>query len=241
MPLRLPLSAAPSGNAGLTPACTTAGNTAFVIGTNMQDLHVSAGTDEMFLEVCNIDASPHQLVGSFHYGAITAPDDLFYQTMAPQSGWQKIVGGDILLAGAGLALGLPGSGDLNKLNFRGFVNRIIGDARKLPLSGAGAYNKNIKLSGTAVGSATTLHTAVAGNAQMDEVYLNLTNTSANPVQVTLCIGGTTSACQMVLTIPGQSGWTQALAGESLNNGLAVSAFAATANVINARGWANRIS
>ena len=240
MPTREPLSAAPTGNSGMTPAGNTSGNTAFVLGTNMQLAHTAGGTDEMFMEVCNIDTAPHQLVGAFFQGNIVSPDSLFFQTIPPQAGWQKIIGGDILLVGGALAFGVPNTTDQNFLNLRGFANRIV-DPRKQKLSGAGAYNQNIKIQNTTTGTATALHASYAGTDKIDEVYVNLTNTSANPVQVTLCIGGTTSACQMVLTIPGQSGWTQALAGESLNNGLAVSAFAATANVINARGWANRIS
>jgi len=237
MALRVPLSAAPTGNVGMSPAYNTSNNTAFVLGTNLSDFHVAAGTDEMNVEVCNIDTAPHQLVGAFHYGAIVSPDDTFYQTIAPQSGWQRIIAGEIMLAGLGLAFGTQLSTDNGFLNFRGFANRIMGDARKLPLSQAGAYNKNIKLAATA----TDLHYAVTGTAQMDEIYVNLTNTSTNPVKVTLNVGGTTSVCQTILTIPGQTGWNVGLVGESLNNGLHVSALAATANVINARGWANRIS
>jgi hypothetical protein len=241
MPTREPLSACPQGNAGMTPAYNTGGNTAFVIGANMQDFHTGGGTDEVFVEVCNIDpANSHQLVGSFHQGSIVAPNDLFYQTIAPQQGWMKILGGDIMLTGTGLAFGVPTLGDQNYLNIRGFVNRIV-DPRKQKLSAANAYNQNIKIIGTSAGAATLLHNAVSGTAQIDEVYVNLTNTSLATVLATLCIGGTSSACQMMVNIPPQTGWTVGLNGESLNNGLAVSAFAATANVLNARGWINRLS
>lgn len=240
MALRIPLSAAPAGNVAMTPAYSTANNTAFVLGTNMQDFHVAAGLDEAFVEVCNIDTVPHQLVGAFHQGAIASPDDLFYQTIPPQSGWIRILASDIMLSGLGLAAGVPAAGDLYKLNFRGHVNRII-DSRKLGLSAAGTYNKNIKIAGTNVGTATLLHSAYNGTDKTDEVYVRLTNTSANPVLATLCVGGTTNVCQVPVWVPAQNGWLDVLVGECLNNNLAVSAFAATANVLNARGWANRVS
>lgn len=241
MPTKLGLSTVASGgNTSSTPANHTASNTAFVLGTNLADLHVAAGKDVTFVEVCNVDTVAHQLVGALHQGAIVSPDDLFYQTIPAQSGWVKILAGDVMLSGLGLAFGAYQASELNKLNIRGYVNRTV-DPRKLGLSAGGTYNKSIKIAGTAAGSATTLHAAITGTAQIDEVYLRLTNTSTATTLATLCVGGITTPCQVPVYIPGQGGWIDVAVGEALNNGLVVSAFAGTANVLTARGWVNRLS
>jgi hypothetical protein len=76
---------------------------------------------------------------------------------------------------------------------------------------------------------------------MEEVWVKLTNTSTVPVDVTLQLGGTTSPDdEVTVTVPPKSGLKYALEGDSFTGGVSVRAYAATANVINARGWVNRV-
>lgn len=111
-------------------------------------------------------------------------------------------------------------------------------AQKLPLSGAAAGNRNIKIA-TSATPGTLLHTAHA--TAMDEVWIELTNTGTAAVAVTLELGGVTAPDDnMVVTVPPKSGFSMALGGHPFTGGVAVRAFAATANVINAHGWVNRI-
>ena len=109
------------------------------------------------------------------------------------------------------------------------------------LSGS-TNGKNIKIAGTSGGSGTTIHTAVAGTSDMDEVWLYATNTSGSDVLLTIEWGETTDpdgrSSQTITSLAGQ---TLVIAGLLLQNGLAISAYAGTTNVINVNGYVNRIT
>jgi hypothetical protein len=87
---------------------------------------------------------------------------------------------------------------------------------------------------------TTIHTAVSGTSNLDVITLFATNTSASVVALTLEIGGTGAANNMVVSIPGQSGDFPILSNQMLQNGLVLTAFAGTTNVINIGGYVNTI-
>ena len=110
---------------------------------------------------------------------------------------------------------------------------------KLILSGStnGKF-KNISASAT---PGTEIHTVAAGTSGLDEVWLYASNSSSATVKLTIEYGGTTSADQIEIGIPGESGLVLVSPGLVLNNGLSISAFAATANVISISGYVNRIS
>lgn len=251
MALRVPLSQAASGNAPI--AIAKYGTSPFTVGTNIQAIHTAAGMDELCAEVANIDTASHLLQVAIYNPAvgIIVPDNVFYQPISPQTGLTRFMAGYPFLQGSALAMGVVGAGEINFLNVSGHANRIDPlDTSKRGLNGltyngsswvANALNLPIKIDGTTAGAARTLYTPVAGTAQIDEVYLYLTNTSLSPVLVTICIGGTTAGYQIPVTVPPQNGLLPVLVGRSLNNALAVSAFAATANAVLALGWANRIS
>ena len=88
---------------------------------------------------------------------------------------------------------------------------------------------------------TTIHTAVVGVVDYDEIYIFANNTSAGNAKLTIEWGGTTSPDDLIeLTIKGESGLVLVVPGFPLDNGCIVKAFATTANVINIGGFVNRI-
>jgi hypothetical protein len=109
------------------------------------------------------------------------------------------------------------------------------------LSGS-TNGKPIKVAATAT-PGTTIHTAIAGTAAFDEVYLWVTNTDTNPITLTIEWGGTTDPDQLIcktVTIPASSGPTILIPGLNLQNGLVIGAFASVANKLLISGYVNRI-
>ena len=112
---------------------------------------------------------------------------------------------------------------------------------RILLSGS-TNGKAIKIVAVAT-AGTTLHTAITGTTRFDEVYIWVSNTSVNPVPLTIEWGGVTDPdcliCKTV-SIPALSGPTLVIPGLVLNNALVIGAFAGTANVLLASGYCNRI-
>ena len=110
------------------------------------------------------------------------------------------------------------------------------------LSGS-TNGKSVKIAATAT-PGTTVHTAVAGTTSWDEIYVWITNTSANAVALTIEFGGVTDPDNLIvkgLSIPANSPPIPIITGQMLQNGLVVSMFAGTANVLLATGYVNRIA
>ena len=108
------------------------------------------------------------------------------------------------------------------------------------LSGS-TQGKNISVTGTTTGASVTVHTAVSGTTDLDEIWLYACNTSATARVLTIEYGGTTDQDDLVeLEIAADSGWGLACPGLLLQNGLVVKAFAAAGDVININGFVNRI-
>ncbi len=108
------------------------------------------------------------------------------------------------------------------------------------LSG-GTNGKNIKVAATS-SAGTTIHTAVSGTSDMDEVWLYACNTDSSDRKLTIEYGGTTSPDDLTeITIEAEAGWVLIVPGMLLQNGLIVKAFAASANVVNINGYVNRIT
>ncbi len=108
------------------------------------------------------------------------------------------------------------------------------------LSG-GTNGKNVKVVATAT-AGTTIHTAVSGTSDMDEVWLYACNTDSTDRKLTLEFGGTTSPDDLVeVTIGAEAGWVLVCPGMVLQNSLVVKAFAAAANVVVINGYVNRIT
>lgn len=108
------------------------------------------------------------------------------------------------------------------------------------LSG-GTTGKNIKVVATA-SAGTTIHTAVSGTSDLDEIWLYAMNTDSEDRKLTIEYGGTTSPDDLIeQTITTEAGWTLIVPGLLLQNGLVVKAFAAAANVVVINGYVNRIT
>jgi hypothetical protein len=112
---------------------------------------------------------------------------------------------------------------------------------KLFLSGS-THGRPIKVTGTATGSSVTIHQAVTGTSNIDEIYLYANSTSTAPIKLTIELGGTTDPDDLLeVTILGENGLILLLPGLIMNNALYIKAWAGTANVINIVGFVNRIT
>src|ERR1035437_9455491 len=90
---------------------------------------------------------------------------------------------------------------------------------------------------------TTIHTALAGTAGYDEIYLWASNVTAAAATLTIEYGGVTDPGNHIvkgLSIPANSPPINILAGQVLQNGLVIGAFSGTASAINLSGYVNRI-
>ena len=110
--------------------------------------------------------------------------------------------------------------------------------RKL-LSGS-TNGRGIKVVQTAT-AGTTIHTAVAGTSDADEIWIYAVNTQAGAVKLTLEWGDASTDDNIEVTIDGESGLTLVAPGLMLRNSLVVKAFAGTTNVVILHGYVNRIT
>lgn len=113
------------------------------------------------------------------------------------------------------------------------------------LSGS-TNGRPIKLTDTSSSGNTDVgylvHTATNGGsgADIDEIFIYATNTSAAQVKLTIEFGGVSSPDDhIVANIPAET-TVLAVPGLPLKGGLIVKAFAGTANVITLTGYVNRI-
>jgi hypothetical protein len=89
---------------------------------------------------------------------------------------------------------------------------------------------------------TLIHTAVAGESDIDEIWLYAVCTAAPPALLTVEYGGVASPDDLVeITVNDEVGLVLVVPGLILQNGLVVRAFASVANVINVGGFVNRIT
>jgi hypothetical protein len=106
---------------------------------------------------------------------------------------------------------------------------------------ASTNGKNIKIAATAT-PGTLLHTAVSGILDQDEVWLYAANLHTANLELTLELGGVAAPDDQVkFSVPFKSGLYLVVPGFVFNNGLAIRAFAASANLIVVTGWVNRIT
>ena len=110
---------------------------------------------------------------------------------------------------------------------------------KVLLSGS-TQGKGIKVAATST-AGTTIHTAVTGTTDMDEIWIYAVNSSATAVKLTIEWGEATAPDGNIeLTIPAESGLVLVIPGLLLHNSLVVKAFAGTGDVIVIHGYVNRI-
>lgn len=114
------------------------------------------------------------------------------------------------------------------------------DYQKRKLS-ASRDGRGIKVTATA-SPGSLIHTAldsIAAN-EWDEIFIQAVNTSGSAAKLTVEWGGASSPDDLIeITILAESGFTEVIGGNILQNGAAVRAFAAQANVIVLHGYVNR--
>jgi len=89
---------------------------------------------------------------------------------------------------------------------------------------------------------TTIHTAVSGTSDLDELWVYAVNSSDTDVKLTLEWGEATAPDGNIeQTVPAESGLMLLAPGLLLQNSLVLKAFAGTTNVIVIHGYANRIT
>ena len=107
------------------------------------------------------------------------------------------------------------------------------------LSGS-THGRGIKVTGTSTGAAVTIHQAVSGTTDIDEVWLWCANQHSGAVELTIEWGDTAADDLIVIDVTEDAGLVQIAPGIPLRNGLYVKAFASQANVINIFGFVNRM-
>jgi hypothetical protein len=115
---------------------------------------------------------------------------------------------------------------------------------KLHLSGS-TGGRPIKVAASSP-AGTTIHTTGTSSSNLDEIWLYANNTDTTDRKLTIEYGGTTAPDDVIeITIPAEAGLVLIIPGLLLSgngsSGRTVSAYAATANVINITGYVNRIS
>jgi len=102
----------------------------------------------------------------------------------------------------------------------------------------------INVTGTATGSANTIHTSVSGSTSFDELYLWVSNLSASDCTLTIEWGSATDPGGLLMksvVVPANCPPTPFAFGHTLNNAKVAKAFAQTTAVLNITGFVNRIS
>jgi len=108
------------------------------------------------------------------------------------------------------------------------------------LSGS-TNGKGIKVVATAT-AGTTIHTAVSGASDLDELWIYAVNSDSSDVKLTLEWGEATDPDGNIeQTVPAESGLMLLTPGLLLQNSLVLKAFAGSANVIVIHGYCNRIT
>ena len=91
---------------------------------------------------------------------------------------------------------------------------------------------------------TLIHTAIAGAAGFDELYLWVSNVTGIAATLTIEWGGVADPGDHIvkaLNIAANSAPIPVVMGEVLNGGLICRAFSGTASALNLSGYANRIA
>jgi hypothetical protein len=111
---------------------------------------------------------------------------------------------------------------------------------KVILSGS-TQGKAIKVVQTAT-AGDTIHTAISGTSDIDEIWLWAMNSASTPKKLTLEWGEASAPDGNIeQTIPAESGLVLIAPGLLLQNSLVIKAFCETANVVMIHGYVNRIT
>ena len=106
------------------------------------------------------------------------------------------------------------------------------------LSGS-TQGRGVKVAATS-SAGTTIHTAVSGTTDIDEVWIYASNTDSSAIKLTLEFGGTTAVDDNVVVTVAAESTELVIPGLVIQNGLVIKAFAGTANKISCFGFVNRL-
>ena len=110
----------------------------------------------------------------------------------------------------------------------------------LKLSGS-TDGRGIKVVQTST-AGTTIHTAVTGTTNFDEITLYAVNSDTTDRKLTIEYGGTTAPDDLIeFTVPAEDGLYLLIDALRLQNASVVRAFCASANVVMIHGFVNRIT
>lgn len=116
----------------------------------------------------------------------------------------------------------------------------MGTIAKQLLSGS-TNGRQIKVVATTT-PGTTIHTAVSGTADLDEVWIWAVNTDTATRSLTIEFGGTSSPDDTIeVDLEAGKGLYLVIPGWLLQNALLIRAFASVANVVLVGGFVNRIT
>ena len=99
----------------------------------------------------------------------------------------------------------------------------------------------IQIVNTVVGSADSIHQAVSGSVNFDEIHLWAFNRHTSAVDLSIAFGGISAKDLVQVSIPKDDGLFAIINGQNLNGGLTVKAFASVANVITIFGFVTRLT
>lgn len=88
---------------------------------------------------------------------------------------------------------------------------------------------------------TLIHTAVAGESYLDEIFIDALNVYGADIKLTVEFGGVDPGDLIEFTVPAEDGPYRIIPGWPLQNGLEVRAFAATGGSILINGYVNGIT
>lgn len=89
---------------------------------------------------------------------------------------------------------------------------------------------------------TTIHTAVSGTTNFDEIWIYAVNSSSSSVSLTIEYGSNTNPNDYIfIVIPAYQGLVLVIPGLILNNATVVKAFASVASVVIIQGYVNNIT
>jgi len=108
---------------------------------------------------------------------------------------------------------------------------------------SGSVNgKAILIAGTVSGSATQLHTAIAGTTSYDEVWLYAINNATSSLTCSILFGSTTEPNDVFRAVVNPNGGRTLLVDGSLaNNGIVIYGYATVTNLLSIAGFCNRIT
>ena len=101
--------------------------------------------------------------------------------------------------------------------------------------------KGIVISSITAGSGNTIHTAVSGTTDFDEVWIYAFNSHTSSVNLNLEFGGTSSNQRISQPVDPSSGLYLLVPGFVVQNGAVISAYSSEVGKISIYGYVNRIT